>query len=182
MRRRQCWEEPPEEVRTARHQCADGAGQVCDGVVPAEGSVAPRQAARRLRDHRLLQRRDRPRLIRFDADRARERGQQEEGEPFREGEHGPGGGHQEQEPRVQMAAADPVAPSTDRDRHQREPGQHRGQDQPDLRVGVARVRQLRADQHTAEPVQERAQRLDQKDRREVPTALRRGRFVHAVWL
>jgi hypothetical protein len=64
---------------------------------------------------------------------------------------------------VRPAPAPPVSPAPDGERRDHGPGHHGGKDQPDLARREALAVERRPEEHGAEPVCERAQRLSPQD-------------------
>ena len=151
--------------RTARREGAHRTGEVGDCV------VAPVHAAALLRrcrgEHRLLDGRDRARLVRIGRDRAGQAGEHEQRDSPGEGEDRPGDRGQRQEDEVRAPPPQHLAPSTYRERRDRHPEQDRREHDAHLGRVQATRRQGRADEDAAEAVDERPNRLDREDEPDV---------------
>ena len=151
-----------EERDEAGRQRAGGACERRHGVV---GPEEPRriEASGRAREHGLLQRRERPRLDDLGRHRSRERSEHEQPRLSRERECGARESHDDEERRVPTPTTDAVARASDRDRRERDAGEQCREDEPDLEAGEPAAGERDADEDAAEPIGERAQRLDGED-------------------
>ena len=112
-----------------------------------------------VRQHRLLERRERARLDDVGRDGAGEPGEDQRRQPAGEREHGARERHPDEQQPVAAAPADAVAVAGDQHRDERDPGQQGGEDDTDRRVGQAAIGKGDADQHRAEAVGERPRAL-----------------------
>ena len=137
-------------------------GERGDGVVVAEEArgIVPTCGAR---EHRLLQRCERPRLDDFGGERASERCEHEEPDRIRQCEDGSGDCHHREQADVATDAPDPVAVAGKQDGDERRTRYESRDDEADFDAREAEVGQSDTDQDTAESVDERPQRLDEKD-------------------
>jgi hypothetical protein len=143
----------------AGSQRAGRAGQGDDHVVAAEQPGAPGRVDG-VGQHCLLQRGERAGLHHLGGHGAGQRGQEQRRRPGGDGEHRAGSAHRDQQQPVAAAPPDPVAIAGQQQRGQRGAGQQRAEHQADLGARTARPRQRDADEHAAQPVGERPQRLD----------------------
>ena len=124
-----------------------------------------------VREHRLLERGERPRLDDLRRERARERDEDEQPDGAGESEDRAGEAHHDEEPDVPAAPSDPVAGTGDRERDDRGAADERAEHEPDLHAREAEVGECDADQDAAQPVGERAQSLDEQDSARVAAEL-----------
>ena len=126
-----------------RDERSDRASERRDGVVRAED---PGRIRGRVREHRLLERREWPGLDDVGRDRARQSGKHECRRPARQREGCPGGCHPDQEQAIAATPPNAVAIPGEQDRDDGDASEQGGQDRADLRRAEMALRKRLADQ------------------------------------
>jgi len=116
-----------------------------------------------VREHRLLERRERPRLDDIGRERPRHAGCDQGRKPARQREYRSGAGHENEKQAIGAATAEPVAVPGEEYGGKRVSDEKRGEDHTYDGVRVPTFRERDADQHRAQAVRESARALHRDD-------------------